>query len=227
MRIWKLTAGDIRFQRKYGFYLVYAIFTAVYLLALAAVPERVRQTVAAVMIFSDPAALGLFFMGAIILLEKGQRVNCALAVSPIRVWEYTAAKLLSLALIGLVVGAVLAVAGGIRSLPLCLTGVLPASFFCSACGLIAAMKSRTLNQFALFAVPFELFLMIPPALLLFGVDTPVLMAHPGAAAAWLIYGDPPSGLLCVLSLAGWCVFALWLCINTVRRKFVEMGGSVA
>ena len=188
MRIWKLTAGDVRFQWKHGFYLVYAVFTAVYLLALAAVPEGVKPTVAAVMVFSDPAALGLFFMGALVLLEKGQGVNCAIAVSPVRIWEYTLAKLLSLAMLGLVVGAVLAVAGNVQNLFLCLTGVLLASFFCSACGLTAAMQSRTLNQFALFAAPFELFIMIPPALLLFGVESPFLMAHPGAAAALLITG---------------------------------------
>lgn len=65
MRAWRLTVGDIRFQWKYGFYAVYAIFTAVYLLALSVVPISARRVVAAVMIFTDPAAMGLFFMGAI------------------------------------------------------------------------------------------------------------------------------------------------------------------
>ncbi|MEA4823599.1 MAG: hypothetical protein VB111_05720 [Clostridiaceae bacterium] len=70
MRLVHLTAGDIRFQWKYGFYILYAIFTAFYLLVLAAVPNSIRRTVATVLIFTDPAAMGLFFMGAIILLEK-------------------------------------------------------------------------------------------------------------------------------------------------------------
>ena len=82
MRLLRLTARDLRFQWKYGFYALYAVFTAAYLLTLAAVPESARRTVATVMIYTDPAAMGLFFMGAIVLLEKSQRVNLALAVSP-------------------------------------------------------------------------------------------------------------------------------------------------
>lgn len=225
MRVWKLTTGDIRFQWKYGFYFLYTIFAAVYLLMLIVIPEDIRRTAAAAMIFSDPAALGLFFMGAIVLLEKSQGVNCAIAVSPVRMWEYTAAKLLSLSLIGLVVGAVLAVAGGIQELLLCLVGILLSSFFCSACGLTVAMKSRTLNQFVLLAVPFELLIVIPPALLLFGIWHPMLMAHPGVAAACLIYGDPPSTALCILSLSIWCVPAFWMCVKTVCRNFVGTGGK--
>lgn len=62
--------------------------------------------------------MGLFFMGAIVLLEKSQRVNCALAVSPARDCEYMLAKLFSLAVIGLLVGGILAIAGGIAWLPL-------------------------------------------------------------------------------------------------------------
>ncbi len=225
MRLWRLTAGDIRFQWKYGFYLLYAIFTAVYLLALSAVPEGARRTVATVMIYTDPAAMGLFFMGAIILLEKSQRVNSALAVSPTRDWEYMLSKLLSLALIGLLAGGILAVAGGIVKLPLCLAAIVLSSFLCSACGLIAAERSRSLNQFVLLAVPFELMLCLPPALLLFGYDCPWLMLHPGVAAVWLIYGDAPSAALCLMSLVLWCIPALLLCRKSIERYFAQAGGA--
>lgn len=227
MRLWRLTTGDIRFQWKYGFYILYAIFTTVYLLTLSAVPGSARPVVATVMIYTDPAAMGLFFMGAIILLEKSQRVNCAVAVSPAREWEYMLSKLLSLALIGLLVGSILAVAGGITKLPQCLLAIVLSSFLCSACGLIAAVHSRSLNQFVLLAVPFELVLCLPPVLLLFGYRSPWLMLHPGAAAVWLIYGDAPSVLLCVLCLVLWCIPALLFCRKSIRRYFMQAGGAGA
>lgn len=225
MRIWRLTAGDIRFQWKYGFYLLYVIFTAVYLLALSAVPQGARRVVATIMIYTDPAAMGLFIMGAIILLEKSQRVNSALAVSPARYGEYMLSKLLSLGLIGLLVGGILAVAGGIENLPLCLLAMALSSFLCSACGLIAAERSRSLNQFVIFAVPFELILCLPPVLLLFGHESPWLMLHPGVAAVWLIYGDAPNPLLCLLSLVLWCIPALLLCRKSVKRYLTSAGGA--
>ena len=140
MRLLTLTKADVRFQWKYGFYFLYAIFLSIYLIALAAVPVSARRAAATALIFSDPAAMGLFFMGAIVLMEKSQRVNAALCVSPVRAWEYTLSKLLSLAAIGLLVGAVLAAAGGVRNLGTCLIGILLLSLTCSACGMVAAQN---------------------------------------------------------------------------------------
>lgn len=224
-RLLRLARGDVAFQWKYGFYVVYAIFTAVYLIVLAALAPGARRTVATVMIYTDPAAMGLFFMGAIILLEKSQRVDSALAVSPVLPREYMLAKLFSLALIGVLVGAVLAVAGGIQSLGLCLVAVALSSFLCSACGLIAALHSRSLNQFVLLAVPFELVLCVPPALLLFGIESPWMMFHPGISAVWLIYGEAPDTVLCLLSLVIWCVPVLLACNRSVKRYFQSSGGA--
>ena len=225
MRLGRLTMGDILFQWKHGFYLLYAVFLGVYLLTLSAVPESARQTVATVMIYTDPAAMGLFFMGAIILLEKSQRVHCALSVTPVHAAEYMLAKLLSIALIGLLVGGVLAVAGGISRVLPCLAAILLLSSLCSACGLIAAERSRSLNQFILLAVPFEIVLCLPPALLLFGYDSPYLMLHPGVSAVWLIIGNAPSTALCLLSLILWCVPALLLCQGRIVRYFNSAGGA--
>lgn len=224
MRILQLTAGDIRFQWKYGFYLLYALFTLLYLLVLAVLPQSVRPVAATIMIYTDPAAMGLFFMGAMILLEKSQRVNSALAVSPVRAGEYMLAKLVSLALIGVLVGGVLAVAGGVFS-GLCLLATALSSFLYSACGLMAAERSRSLNQFVLWTVPFELLLCTPPLLLLFGFSSPWLMLHPGVAAVWLIYGAAPSVPLCVLSLVLWCLPALVCCRRSVGRYFKQAGGG--
>lgn len=217
MKLYRLTLGDIRFQWKYGFYLLYAIFTAVYLLALFALPENMRSIAAAIMIFTDPAAMGLFFMGAIILLEKSQRVEQALGASPINAAEYMLAKLFSLAVIGLLVGMILAAAGRLNNLLWCAAAIIPTSLFCSACGLIAAERSRSLNSFVLWAVPFELFICLPPLLLFASSVSPWLMAHPGCAAIWLIYGDAPSKPLCLLSLLCWCVPTLLWCERRVRR----------
>lgn len=225
MRLLRLTLGDIRFQWKYGFYILYAVFTAVYLLTLSALPIGMRRTAATVMIYTDPAAMGLFFMGAIILLEKSQRAHCALAVTPVRAREYLFAKLGSIALIGLLVGGILAVAGGIPNPALCMVTVLLTSFLCSACGLIAAQRSRSLNQFILLAVPFELVLCLPPVVLLTGFYRPWLMLHPGISAVWLIYGDAPSVPLCLLSIALWCIPALGFCSRSITAYFQSAGGE--
>ena len=115
MRLRSLMLWDIRFQARYGFYFLYAVLTAIYVAVLSAVPEGGREKATAILIFSDPASMGLFFMGAIVLLEKSQRTPAALALSPVRAEEYIAAKVVSLSAISLAVAAVLAAAPASRA----------------------------------------------------------------------------------------------------------------
>ena len=110
MRLKKLFLLDMRFQAKYGFYFLYVVLTVIYIAVLFALPENWKEKTAAILIFSDPASMGLFFMGAIVLLEKSQHTTCALAVSPVYATEYVIAKVSSLSAISLVVAAILALA---------------------------------------------------------------------------------------------------------------------
>ena len=89
MRLGRLICGDIHFQWKYGFYFIYFILTVLYVCGIAALPEHWKTDIASIMIYSDPAAMGLFFMGAIVLLEKSQKVLNAMVVSPVKISEYT------------------------------------------------------------------------------------------------------------------------------------------
>ncbi|NCB36803.1 MAG: hypothetical protein EOM58_12270 [Clostridia bacterium] len=84
--------------------------------------------------------------------------------------------------------------------------------------------AKTLNQFVLLTVPFELLICLPPAALLFGVDHPALLLHPGTAAVKLICGQAQSPALCLGILTAWCIPAVLLCIRTVGRHFLDAGG---
>ena len=84
MKLRHLFIWDMKFQARYGFYLLYGFLTALYAAVLLSLPQAWQANAAALLIFSDPAALGLFFMGAILLLETSQRVTSFFAVSPIK-----------------------------------------------------------------------------------------------------------------------------------------------
>ncbi|MDR1341327.1 MAG: ABC transporter, partial [Prevotellaceae bacterium] len=66
-RIIKLMAGDVRFQIKYGFYLLYAFFTFLYIAILYILPSAWKSDATTLVIYSDPALLGLIFVGVIVL----------------------------------------------------------------------------------------------------------------------------------------------------------------
>ena len=223
MRLLHVTRGDIRFQWKHGFYLLYAVFTAMYVFTALAFPPALRSNAAAVLIFTDPAAIGLFFMGALVLLEQSQNVLHALAVSPVRPAEYMAAKIASLTLIGTAVGALIAGLSGVSEWFVRIAGTALCGVFFSALGLWAALKCTTLNQFLLIGVPIELVFTLPAVILTY--DKPLLLLHPGFAALRVIGGaaDP----LAFLSLLIWAALAILLAAKATRRTFSMLGGERA
>jgi len=171
MRMIKLILGDIRFQFKYGFYFIYAVFCALYVFLLFIFPEAWREKAASIMIYSDPAAMGLFFMGAIVLLEKSQRVLNALAVSPVKVCEYIVAKIVSLAYISVLVSLMLALAAGLETIPIVLITTALTSIIFTLLGLLVATKANSLDQYLIATVPLEIVCMIPPIIYLFAPTT--------------------------------------------------------
>jgi fluoroquinolone transport system permease protein len=219
-----LILSDIRFQFRYGFYSIYLVFTLVYVGLLFALPDAWRTDAALIMIFTDPAAMGLFFMGAIVLFEKNERVLDSLAVSPVAPAEYVLSKLVSIGLIATLVAAVIgAAAGAIGNAALFLLSVFLCSCLFSGLGLIAACKIKTLNQFFLFTVPMEVLTAVPALLWMFWLKEDAFVLHPGAAMLMLCSGRG-SAPLALLSLLVWTALVGWLAVRTVRRMFQSVGG---
>lgn len=225
MRLGGLTLLDIKFQVKYGFYLLYGILTALYLMALFAMPEAWRENAAAILIFSDPAAMGLFFMGAIVLLEKSQRVPCAFAVSPVSAIEYIASKVVSLCAIALVVAAILAIAAKVENLLYTLIGTALSGVIFTLLGIIIATKITSLNQFVLWTVPIEIVVAIPAILHLFGMAPTVLRFYPTSICMDMIAGNSRTVielLIVIAFIAGLlatahkCVLKMWKSAGGVK-----------
>ena len=224
MKVVALLRGDVRFQFKYGFYLLYLFFALFYIGLLAAFPPDWRQMATVLMVFSDPAAMGLFFMGAIVLYEKSERVLDSLAVSPIKVRDYVFSKLLSLALISTLVALAIGAFGGILTSPLYfLAGVLIGSCLFSALGLMVAARISTLNEFIVFTVPIQVFVNLPAIAYLFGWQPAWLLLHPGVCMIEL-FNAGPYAPLALLILVAWTVPVVAYTSRVVGRAFESLGG---
>ena len=224
MRLRSLFVWDIRFQAKYGFYFLYAVLTVLYGIALFAVPESWREKTAAILIFSDPASMGLFFMGAIVLLEKSQHIPCGFAVSPVRPMEYILAKVGSLSAISLAVAALLTLAAGVKHLQTVLLGTVISSGIFTLLGIVIATKIISLNQFVLWTVPVELILFVPAILHLFQVTPAWLRYNPVNVCMDMVsgYAPSPTGMLLVIL---WMGILLFLSQKCVRNMWGSMGGG--
>jgi fluoroquinolone transport system permease protein len=223
MRMVNSIINDIKFQKKYGFYLVYLIITLSYVGILLFLPHSIRDVVKGIILFSDPAALGMFFMGAIILFEKSERVLDSIFVSPIKVDEYILAKVFSLSLISTAVGLVVVIATNFEAgniVPLTI-GLMLGSVFFSLIGLIVAVRVNSLNRFMIGIIPLGTIISIPPFLLFFDIKNLVLEIFPSVIIMNLILagvGIVEIDYVYTVVLLGW-IFIFWL---WARRNVIKM-----
>lgn len=223
MRRKALFLGDIRFQIKYGFYFIYFVFSLLYIGLLFTLPAAWRKIAGILMIFTDPAAMGLYFMGAIVLFEKSERVLNSISVSPVKPIEYVVSKLCSLAVISTVVAVVIGFSGSI--IPDMAVFII-AVFFCSclfsSVGLIVAANISTLNKFIIVTIPAQLLINIPAIVYLFGYKKNWLLFHPGVCMIELCSNG--YRLIPILVLILWTIFFTMLANSIVKKMFKSVGG---
>jgi fluoroquinolone transport system permease protein len=225
MRMKNLFVGDVRFQFKYGFYFVYTIFTFIYASLIYVFPHSWKVKAATIMIFSDPAAMGLFFMGAIVLLEKSERVLNSIAVSPVGADEYILSKVISIGFISTVVGLMIAFVADIRNIPMVAFGIFMGSAFFTLVGLIIASNIKSLNQFIVSTVPIEIICFLPPIFYLFGYEKTFMLIHPGCILVRFISGNSDYLLMLTFILLIWIAAAYLIAYKNIKRMLQQTGGA--
>ncbi|WP_221567415.1 ABC transporter permease [Alkalihalobacillus sp. TS-13] len=169
MRLLTSITFDVRYQFRHGFYAAYALISLIYIFILITIPEQWMDTLFTLIIFSDPSFLGAFFVGGIVLLEKGDHILDNLFVTPYTIREYLLSKSLSLAFLTILSTLIIkCTVLGFRLDWFFLSGVLLTSVFFTLLGVIIGAKVNTLNQYLLlssvYVTPFAL-----PILLFFEV----------------------------------------------------------
>ncbi|MGP4081713.1 fluoroquinolone export ABC transporter permease subunit [Pseudalkalibacillus sp. R45] len=169
MRLLTSIAFDVRYQFRHGFYAAYALISLIYIFILITIPEQWMDPIFTLIIFSDPSFLGAFFVGGIVLLEKGDHILDNLFVTPYTIREYLLSKALSLALLTILSTLIIKwTVFGFRLDWFFLSGIVLTSMFFTLLGIVIGAKVDTLNQYLLlssvYVTPFAL-----PILLFFEV----------------------------------------------------------
>lgn len=143
-----LAAHDARLQYRYGIYAAYLFVVAFYVFCLTLGRQVLPGWAIGFIIYSDPAAVGFFFLGALMMLEKAEGVRTALAVTPVTAGQYLWGKVLTLGGLGLVASAVLLVVHGAVPAPLLLlAAVALTSLAFLGIGVPIALRFRTVNGY--------------------------------------------------------------------------------
>jgi len=194
-----------------------------YISVILFLPLEWREKAAAVLIFSDPSAMGLFFMGAIVLLEKSERVLSTIAISPVRVDEYITSKVVSLGIISVIAGASIALSADTENILIVISGVLIGSAFFTLIGIIIAVNINSLNQFVTAAVPVEIIIFIPPILYLFGYNNKLMLLHPGCMIIGMISGSSDYILFLPVFIIWFLILYKMARLNVIKM-FQSLGG---
>lgn len=227
MRLIAAVRADLAFQWKQGFFLVYVILTGMYLVVLSLLPDTWVPVAAPVVIFSDPAALGLFFIGGILMLEKTQGVLHAVFVSPLKTTEYLISKIFTLTCISMLAGAAIAGLGpGVRfNWYILLLSIFFASVFFTLCGIVICAGCRTVNQYFIKMIPYMILLVLPCLSILYDPCARWASVIPSVAALRLLFGAYESlpvmevVILC-LYLSGVNYFLFRQAVRVFERKMI-------
>lgn len=231
-RFWAALKGDIRYQWRYGFYFIYMFMTAVFIVIVRLLPGQWQQTALTLTLLSDPALLGFFFIGGILQLERGEGLLDALFLSPLRPHEYLLSKALSLSLIAAAAGTVVALGSGIPGVRWAL--LVPVMIVGSACftfaGVAVSVNLRSTNAFLSVDGLWEVILLLPPLLIVFGVEFPPLEALPGSIVLRLMQASAGADIPFAISaalLAAWTALAYYSARVRLTAALCRLGGSAS
>lgn len=233
MRLDRVVKYDMIFQFRHGFHYAYLLVSVLYIILIRSLPPAVSPTVTTLLIFSDTSLLGFFFIGGIVLLEKGQHTLESLFVTPFQMNHYFFSKIVTLTAIAAASSlAVLLFSHGFTGglLPF-LAGVILSSIFFTLIGFTLSSRVEDVNHYLvqsfLYTIPF----IFPILGFLDIVNTPLYYILPTQATLILLHApfDPPSAgqtLYAVGNLALWTGLAyIWARHWFTKYVILNIGGS--
>lgn len=187
----------------------------IWLAVLLPLPANLRGVVEPYLLVGDIAIIGFFFIGGAVFFEKQERTIGAIVCTPLRFWEYVAAKLAVLVAMSLFVAVVVATAAtGFQYAPVPLVvGVVIGTVVMLLVGFATSLPFASVTDWFLSAT-------IPLALL----SLPVLYLA-GVWANPALYLIPTQGPLLLLASAfDQVALAPWQIVYAVVYPLVWIAG---
>lgn len=215
MRIYHLIKMDIKTQFEYKFYHIYAIINILYLIVLDVAPSSSKEVLAIILVFGDCSALGLFFIGPLILFERNQHITNTLAASPVTISEYILSKVISLMILSIIVSSLMLFISIKEVSIYAIIGIFLTCPIFTMIGLCVATKTVSLNQYIIWIMPFQIVLFILPCISLFN-NHPVFYLYPLVGAIQLMQQPISYPLPVILYL-----LVIHSILFTITKKYVH------
>ena len=140
-----------------------------YFITTQAIPEMDKPIFHTMLLFFDPAIIGIMFIGALVLFEKSENVLQALVITPMKVDDYLLSKILSLTILSVISAAIFVVLLNIFSgidfnIPYLAVSIVLTSVMLVLLGFILVSRVNSINEYLLAMLVAFLGLLFPPML---------------------------------------------------------------
>ncbi|MEE4212248.1 MAG: hypothetical protein V2I43_23650, partial [Parvularcula sp.] len=147
MRLATLIHHDLRTQYRYGIVVALIVATGAYALGLRLLGPIMTAELAAFILYTESSVLGFFLLGGLTLLEANEGGRTALGMTPVRSITYVLAKVLSLSLLCVAAGYLIALLGGLTLNPSLFLVIAVSSVFYTALGLAFSVRFSTITGY--------------------------------------------------------------------------------
>jgi fluoroquinolone transport system permease protein len=225
---------DVTLQMRNGFYLATAFVTIVWALILAQAGALDLRWLVPPMLVGNLLLGTFYFIGGLVLLERGEGTLTAQVVTPLRIGEYLAAKVVTLTALALVETLVLVpllVGWDFNVLLLGAGVILAAALYCLA-GFIAVARYTAINEYLLPSGAVVAALWVPLGADLVQWRPALLYLHPLSAPLALIEAalgpaSPEQVLYGLGYSALWIALLAWGSRRAFRRWMIARGAGAA
>ena len=175
-----------------------------YFLTTQAIEDMNKPIFHTMLLFFDPAIIGIMFIGALILFEKSENVLQALVITPMQVDDYLLSKITSLTILSVISAAIfitlLNIFSGIDFNILFLAlGIILTSVMLILLGFTLVSRVNSINEYLLAMVVAFLGLLFPPMLHLSGLYENIIFFLWPTQASFTLF----TGVFNATSLESW------------------------
>lgn len=190
-RLFAVMIIDARLQFRNGFYYAAAFVAVIFAFLLRWVPTRDLAHILPALVLSNLLINTFYFIGGLVLLEKGEGTLEAQVVTPLRSSEYLASKVITLTLLSLAENlfiVIVAYGTGFNSLALIAGVTLAAAPYCLY-GFLVVVRYDSINEYLFPSILYTFLLPLP------------LLNYFGVLESWLHYLHPFQAPLLILQAA--------------------------
>ena len=218
----------------YRYKIIHIAFLSIllYIVSMKITPSDVipESDMLPMLLFFDPAIIGIMFVGVLVLFEKSENTLSSLVVTPMKVWEYLSSKIISLTILATVsalIFVILATSSFDFNYLYLFVGMILTSVFLILVGFLMVARLHSINEYLLMMMLAFVGLTLPPLLHLNGLYENVLFYLWPTQASFILFNgvfesiELWEAIYAIVYLLVWIVICFIIAKKAFYKHIVE------